>query len=375
MNERIVSINELKDSKLLFDQNPPKFGYIFILLITAFFAGAIIWSVNTPRIYTIQASGTVTNEDANYVMCTYTGEIDECYMEEGMIVEKGDVLFTVTSTDYDVQEEQLKESKADYEETIEQYELLVKSIKDDTNYFDESDADDELYYSMFESYKAEVEQYTLDTSSYSAYGYTQEQIAQLLETNQGKISAAYYEAINEAESAIEEAQAQIDSIDAQLSAIGSGQSAYQVTATADGVLHMLEDYKSGMVVQTTGTVATITPQNAACEVEAYVSTSDMARMNEGDSVQVVIDGLSQNVYGSISGTVTQIGSDVTSQTADDGTTTQVFKVLVSLDQDYLVSRSGEKVDIENGMTATARIQYDKVTYFNYVLEKLGIKSR
>ena len=196
MNERIVSINELKDSKLLFDQNPPKFGYIFILLITAFFAGAIIWSVNTPRIYTIQASGTVTNEDANYVMCTYTGEIDECYMEEGMIVEKGDVLFTVTSTDYDVQEEQLKESKADYEETIEQYELLVKSIKDDTNYFDESDADDELYYSMFESYKAEVEQYTLDTSSYSAYGYTQEQIAQLLETNQGKISAAYYEAIN-----------------------------------------------------------------------------------------------------------------------------------------------------------------------------------
>ena len=112
MNERIVSINELKDSKLLFDQNPPKFGYIFILLITAFLAGAIIWSVNTPRIYTIQASGTVTNEDANYVMCTYTGEIDECYMEEGMLVEKGDVLFTVTSTDYDVQEEQLKESKA-----------------------------------------------------------------------------------------------------------------------------------------------------------------------------------------------------------------------------------------------------------------------
>ena len=57
-------------------------------------------------------------------------------------------------------------------ETIEQYELLVTSIKDDTNYFDESDAGDELYYSMFEAYKAEEEQYTLDTSSYSVYGYT-----------------------------------------------------------------------------------------------------------------------------------------------------------------------------------------------------------
>lgn len=47
--------------------------------------------------------------------------------------------------------------------------------------------------------------------------------------------------------------------------------------------------------------------------------------------------------------------------------------MIVLDQDYVLSREGDKVDVTNGMTAAARIQYDKVTYFNYVLEKLGIK--
>ena len=46
-----------------------------------------------------------------------------------------------------------------------------------------------------------------------------------------------------------------------------------------------------------------------------------------------------------------------------------------MDNNYLVSRSGDKVNVINGMTAVARISYDKVTYFNYVLDKLGFKTR
>ncbi len=41
----------------------------------------------------------------------------------------------------------------------------------------------------------------------------------------------------------------------------------------------------------------------------------------------------------------------------------------------MINQSGDKVDITNGMTVVARIQYDKITYFNYVLEKLGFKAR
>ena len=158
-------------------------------------------------------------------------------------------------------------------------------------------------------------------------------------------------------------------------AISSGQAEYVVRATASGTLHLLAEYKAGMVVQATASVATITPENARTIIEAYVSTADMARMHEGDTVQIAIDGLSESIYGNITGTVTQIDSNLTVQEGSDGNSNQVFRVKIVPDVTYLVNRSGDKVDLANGMTAQARIQYDKETYWNYMLEKLGFKAK
>lgn len=35
-------------------------------------------------------------------------------------------------------------------------------------------------------------------------------------------------------------------------------------------------------------------------------------------------------------------------------------------------KEGDKVNISNGMAVETTIQYGKVTYFNYVLEALGV---
>lgn len=78
MSKKIKTIEELKDSRLLFDKNPPAYGYAFILVVTFFLTVAVVWSIKAPKIYTIQAQGTVSNEDSNYIMCTYTGEIADC---------------------------------------------------------------------------------------------------------------------------------------------------------------------------------------------------------------------------------------------------------------------------------------------------------
>lgn len=375
MRKQIKTIDQLKDSRILFDKQPPTFGYLLILIVEVFFILAIFWSAVTPKVYTIQAQGTVTNEDANYVMCTYTGQIEDFNLKEGQLVEKGDVLFTVTSTDYDLQEEQLIETRRAYQRQAEQYRLLVKSIKEDKNYFDESKPEDSLYYSSFETYKSKVDQCKVDTSTYKSYGYTDAQIEAELVKNQSKIEELYHTEIKAAESAIEQATLQVASLDAQLSAVISGQDAYQVKATSTGVLHLMADYKDGMVVQTGTAVATVAPENSQRIVEAYVSTADMARMEEGDKVQIVVDGLSQSVYGTITGTVKQIDSNVTTQQGQDGKTAQVFKVLIEMHSDYMVSQKGKKVDITNGMSVVARVQYDEITYLNYVLEKLGFKAK
>lgn len=296
-------------------------------------------------------------------------------MKEGQLVEEGEVLFTIKSTDYDVQQKQLEENRTTYETQVFQYERLVQSIKDDVNYFDASKAEDDLYYSAYEAYKAQIKQNELNTDNYKAYGYTDEQIVSELEKNQGKIAELYYSAIQNAQNTIQEAKSQMASIDAQLSAIGSGQAEYSIRATASGRLHLLADYKPGMVVQASGTVAIITPENSETILESYVSTADMARMHKGDVVKIAVDGLTESVYGNIRGTVDQIDTNLTVQENGEGITANVFRIKIKPEVDYLVNRSGDKVDLVNGMTVQARIEYDKVTYFNYVLEKLGFKAR
>ena len=97
MSRSVKSLDEIRESRILFDKNPPAFGYILITVVAVFLIVAVVWSIKTPKVYTIQAQGTVTNDESNYVMCSYTGEILDSNMEEGALVEAGDVLFTIKS--------------------------------------------------------------------------------------------------------------------------------------------------------------------------------------------------------------------------------------------------------------------------------------
>ncbi|MCM1499744.1 MAG: HlyD family efflux transporter periplasmic adaptor subunit [Clostridium sp.] len=374
MSTKAKTLEELKDSQIMFDKDLPPFGYILVSMISVLLAGVLIWSMFAHKAYTIKAEGIVTSSESNYVMPSYTGEIRESFMEEGKLVSEGDVLFTVKSTDYDLQEEQLVSSKENYEKQAAQYDKLIRSIKEDENLFDAGNSEDTLYYSTFESFKAQIAQSEVDTTTYKAYGYTDEQIEAELVKAQEKKSELYYSALQSAENAKKEIMNQLESVNAQLSAVGNGKNEYEVKATSTGRLHLLSDYKKGMVVQTASPVATITPENADTIIEAYVSTADMARMQEDDEVQIEVNGLSQTVYGNIAGTVQRIDSNVTAMESENGNT-QMFKVRILPESDYLVSKSGEKVNLANGMTVEARIVYDKLTYFNYLLEKMGVKYR
>lgn len=375
MGTRAKTLEELKDSRIMFDKDIPPFGYMLVGIVFFAMLGIVIWSTFAHKAYMVRAEGSVTSSDSNYVMPSFTGEIAESFMEEGKLVQKGDVLFVVKSLDFDLQEEQLADSEENYEEQLAQYDKLIRSIKEDTNYFDAGENKDSLYYSMFENYKAQVAQNEVDTTMYKSYGYTDEQIESELVKAQSKKSELYYTALQTAENARRELENQLESARAQLSAVGNGKNEYEVKASATGTLHLLSDYKTGMVVQTASPVATITPEMADTVVDAYISTADMARIHEGDEVQIEVNGLSQTIYGNIFGSVQRIDSNVTTMESGENGSSQVFKIRILPEMDYLVSKTGDKVNLSNGMTVEARIIYDKMTYFDYVLEKLGVKYK
>lgn len=376
MKKQIKTMDQLKDSRLLYEKTLPFFGYMMIIIISILLLDVLIWSIKAPKTYMINSSGTVQSNNKNYVMSPYTGKITKINMEEGKVVEKGDVLFSIKSTDLDLQGEQLEGQKETYEKQISQYEKLVKSIKDDTNYFDQSNSDDNLYYSQFESYKSQVNQQKVDISSYKAYGYTEEQIEQKLVENQNKITELYYSALKASEDSMQQAQAQLDSFNAQLGAVGTGKDEYVVKANATGKIHMTADYKEGMVVQAASSIASIASEQDEYAAQAFVSASDAARVEVGDKVDIAVSGLAQSVYGTLSGVVVKKDTDITMPQNENGENANpYFKVEIKPDTCYLISKEGDKVNLSNGMAVETRIQYDKVTYFNYVLEQLGVLTR
>ena len=84
MKQLSKTIEELRDSQLLFNKQPPAFGYLLTCIVLAAMVSAALWATKTPKPYTIEAHGAVTNEHAQTVMCTYTGEITDSIMREGM---------------------------------------------------------------------------------------------------------------------------------------------------------------------------------------------------------------------------------------------------------------------------------------------------
>ncbi|MCQ2464652.1 MAG: HlyD family secretion protein [Oscillospiraceae bacterium] len=373
MSKKTVrNMNELKDSRILYEKDLPPFGYMLVALIGLLMIATVIWSLLTPKTYVVKSNGTVESTNKNYIMSSYTGEIAQMNISEGSYVEKGDILFTVKSTDLDLQEEQTNGQIEVYTANVEQLKKLEKSVMDGKNYFDLSNEDDRQYYNQYEAYMSQISQNDLDTSTYKNYGYSDAQIEAELEKNNAKISEIYYSTLKSINESIQQYENEIDKLNVQKNAIGNGQSEYQITASASGIVHMLSDYKEGMVVQAAGAVGSIANENDEYVVTAYLGVNDKPRVNIGDSVNVEVAGLAQNVYGNLTGTLVSVDNDLSS--SQDGKES-FFKARIKIDEPYLISSKGNKVNISNGMAVEARIIYDELSYFDYFLESIGVLTR
>ena len=257
-----------------------------------------------------------------------------------------------------------------YKKQKSQYEKLVKSIQDDKNYFSETDIDDQPYYYQYETYKSQVAQKAFDASPYQAAGYSDEQIKALMEQNQSEVEALYYSTLQSISASLTSVQSNIDNLQSQLDALNTGANDYYIYAPTSGVIHMDTPYKVGMVLSAGTPLATVASENSDLEVVAYVTLNDRPLLHVGDPCKIAITGLSEYSYGTLTGTVTSIDSDVTASSSGS-----YYKMTITPDSTYVISNSGDKVDLSNGMSVTARVEYDKLTYFEYAMEALGVLFR
>ena len=366
MTTTIQNLDDLQDRRIMMDRDVPPYGYAFVILVGLFMIFLLVWSTRTNRIYVSQNSGTVQASNKTYIMSSYSGTLTELYISEGSYVNEGDLVAHIKSTDLDMQQDNLESQLKIYQTQVDQYNKLLQCIQDDTNYFSETSVEDQPYYYQYETYKSQVEQKTFDASAYQAAGYTDAQIKTMMEQNQSEIQALYYSTMQSISQSITSAQSNVDNVDA----LNTGANDYYLYAPTSGVIHMDSPYKEGMVLSAGSPLATVASENDDLEIVAMVTVNDRPLLHVGDPCKIAITGLSEYSYGTLTGTVTAIDSDVTTSTS-----ASYYKMTIKPDSTYVVSRSGDKVDLSNGMSVTARVEYDQVTYFEYAMEALGVLFR
>lgn len=370
MTTTIQNLDDLQDRRIMMDRDVPPYGYAFVILVGLFMIFLLVWSTRTNRIYVSQNSGTVQASNKTYIMSSYSGTLTELYISEGSYVNEGDLVAHIKSTDLDMQQDNLESQLKIYQTQVDQYNKLLQCIQDDTNYFSETSVEDQPYYYQYETYKSQVEQKTFDASAYQAAGYTDAQIKTMMEQNQSEIQALYYSTMQSISQSITSAQSNVDNVQAQIDALNTGANDYYLYAPTSGVIHMDSPYKEGMVLSAGSPLATVASENDDLEIVAMVTVNDRPLLHVGDPCKIAITGLSEYSYGTLTGTVTSIDSDVTASSSGS-----YYKMTITPDSTYVISNSGDKVDLSNGMSVTARVEYDKLTYFEYAMEALGVLFR
>lgn len=372
MANKVVLLEELRDSRLLYKKDMPKFSYYLLFVIFVFCIIVFVWSINTKKPYIVIAKGTLQCVNKSYVMSEHSGRIYDLKIKEGEIVKHGDVLFKVKSNDVNNQIKQLQTQQKSYESRILKYSMLVESIKKNHNQFSRNNKNDSLYYSQYEEYRARLEQETIDEKTLKGYGYSQKEINKAKEDNKNARRQIRNEAIESAASVQEQYQQEVDNIESQITVLKKTKSTYKVRANISGKIHMLGKYTKGVIVEEGTVIASILDiNNGSAIIDATVTASDRSRIKIGNKVKIAVSGLQENVYGTIKGQVKEIDTDVS---ADESGQNPYFKIRIKPEKNNLNSKDGETINLENGMAVECRIIYDKISYFNYFLDAIGVKK-
>ncbi len=145
---KLYKIDDLKNSRIFFDKRPPKFLTIFIISVFFILIGALWICTVLPKNYIVEAQGTVTTEDNKYVGALSEGSVIEIKKQENEWIEKGDILFTISTGSEGVQSEAIEKQLDQANEKQKAMDLYEKSLSEGINYLSNEGLQQEYYGKM-----------------------------------------------------------------------------------------------------------------------------------------------------------------------------------------------------------------------------------
>lgn len=367
---KVYSLNEITDSKLLYDKKPPKLMAYTIMITLLLIITFIVWSTKSVKTFIVKGQGLVTTETKTNIMAKVSGEIKEVYMEEGKEVKEGELLLVFNSPE---PKYQLQQADGQIEILNKRIELLKRAenaVVKGKNNFNKNNPDEVEFYNKLLSSYSKQREYNIDEEALKNQGYTEEQIKQYREQAKVKKDQVYYETIITFTNERKQLEMERSKLETQKTSIAQSKDEYKLYAPSTGIVHLNSAIKKGMVLQGGSLLGTISSNDENLIIEAFVPSEDRPRIHQNDEASLAVGGLNQAEYGTLKGKVIFIDEDAT---MDKEKGTAFFKVKVKPEKTYLQDKKGEKINLTLGMVTETRVKYEKITYMKYFIEQIGIK--
>ena len=293
-------------------------------------------------------------------------------LQNNQLINKGDTLLVVTAEQLETQKNLQNTQASDYNAQLADLNKLVggnysslqtgqyqRELSAMNEKIAQVNAQLKLAEKDFYRTKTLFEQGVLPQSEYdkSLFG---------VENLKRQISSIKEQQIAQWQAQKREIERQIRSLNAESTRIYQESKNYIVTAPSSGRLINFSGIQKGNYIIQGQEIGSISPDKSLV-VETYVSPKDIGFIYLNQQVKLQMDTYNYNQWGLLTGKVIQIDQNVT---VDQQTGQTFFRVLCSMDKNFLQLKSGYKGSIEKGMTLTTRFHLIDRTLWQLLFDRV-----
>ncbi|MGC7589642.1 HlyD family type I secretion periplasmic adaptor subunit [Bisgaard Taxon 46] len=386
----LVLLNDL-NAALQTEKHTGLFSVVILML--AFAIVFLIWAYNSPLEEVTRGQGSVIPSSRDQVVQSLDpGILQEMKVKEGDIVEKGQVLLLLDDTRSSAvfRESQAKVHSLQamtarlraeaYGTALKFPEEISQDIRDRETaaYNARQKSMNDALASLSET-KRILDREIAITQPMVARGVVSEiellrmkrqslDLAQQLNERKNKFTA-------DANNELTRAEAELSQAKENMAMRADPLERTQLRAPLRGVVKNIRVNTVGGVIQAGQNILEIVPLDDKLIVQAYISPKDVAFIRTGQEAIVRISAYDYAIYGGIEGKVILISPDTLQ---DDRRPSELklnpdmayYRVLVETTTNNITDKTGRKLEITPGMTATVDIKTGEKTVFQYLVKPI-----
>lgn len=142
---KLYTRNELKNGRIFFDKQPPRYMTLFIILLVVFLIVSVIGAHFVKRPYVVKAQGTVSIDGKSYLSTKTQGVVTEIKAEAGDFVEAGEIILKLSSGNEGLQQSVAEAQILELEDTLNAMNKYEKALKKKENTLSQTGKELEYY--------------------------------------------------------------------------------------------------------------------------------------------------------------------------------------------------------------------------------------